>query len=111
MAKLEQIQDDKLRDLVNDARIAYRAGQSTESVHKSVEALLAVLQKEPGFFYLQLNPDIRPQTHRIWPQLGVNVEQEEGQPPRVVYQRDQFSQAEAITFYEFALDTVVAAHM
>ena len=111
MAKVEQILDDKMHTLVNEARIAYRGGQSTESVHKSVEALLAVLQKQPDIFYLQPTPDTSVRRDRIWPQLGVKVEQAEGQPPRVVFQRDQFSKAEAITFYEFALDTVVAAKM
>ena len=31
----------------------------------------------------------------------------ETQTPQVVYDRDRFSKAEAITFYEFALESVV----
>ena len=157
MAKVDDIRDDGVRGLVAAARTAYREGNSTTSVHKSVEALLMLMQKQPDLIQLerapgtpvrkgyvwptlgvkvetgenqqpraveallmlmQKQPDLI-QLERapgtpvrkgyVWPTLGVKVETGENQQPRAVYARDQFSTAEAITFYEFAVDSAVAA--
>lgn len=111
MAKAEQIQDEKLRDLIDQARSNYRSGNSTESVHNSVEALLLLIQKQPDFIQMQRIPNTPLRLARVWPPLGIQVEVGENQSPRAVYNRDQFSKAEAITFYEFALDSLVAAEL
>ena len=111
MAKVEQIQDDEIRALVDQARIDYRSGNSTESVHNSVEALLLLMQKKPDFIQMERIPNTPIRMGRVWPPFGVKVETGENQSLRAVYDRDQFSKAEAITFYEFALDSVVAAEL
>jgi hypothetical protein len=111
MARPEQIQDERLRTLVNEARDAYRGGNATESVYKSVEALLSLMEQQPGFIQMQRAPGAGLRVGRIWPPLGVKVEMTEDQPPKAVYERDMFSSAEAITFYEFALDSLVAANL
>lgn len=111
MAKIDQIQDAKLRALIDQARTDYRSGNSTESVHNSVEALLLLLSKQPDIIQMQRTPNTPIRKARVWPPFGVNVETGENQTIRAVYDRDQFSKAEAITFYEFALDSVVAAEL
>ena len=109
MAKVDDIQDDTLRGLVAEARAAYREGNATTSVHKSVEALLMLMQKQPDLIQLERAPGAPVRKGYVWPTLGVKVETGENQPPRAVYDRDQFSTAEAITFYEFAVDSAVAS--
>ena len=111
MAKIEQIQDDKIRALVDQARSDYRSGNCTESVHNSVEALLLLIEKQPDFIQMERIGWTRQHFGRVWPPFGVKVEIGEDQSPRAVYNRDQFSKAEAITFYEFALETLVAAEL
>ena len=111
MAKVEQIQDAKLRALIDQARSDYRSGNSTESVHNSVEALLHLIQNKPDFIQMRRDPNTPIRMGRVWPPFGVKVETGENQSPRAVYDRDQYSKAEAITFYEFALDSLVAAEL
>lgn len=111
MAKVEQIQDEKLRALIDQARTNYRSGNSTESVHNSVDALLLLIQKQPDFIQMQRIPNTPIRLGRVWPPLGIKVEIGENKSPSAVYSRDQFSKAEAITFYEFALDSLVAAEL
>jgi hypothetical protein len=50
-------------------------------------------------------------SNRVWPNLGVKVEQADGQPIRVVYARERYRLSEAITFYEFALESLIAAKL
>jgi hypothetical protein len=79
MAKPEQIQHEALRTLVTEARIAYLNSQATESVHKSVEALLLLMQQKPDFIQLQRAPGVAPRVGRVWPNLGIKVELAAGQ--------------------------------
>ena len=111
MAKIDQIQDDQMRALIDQARSDYRSGNSTESVHNSVEALLLLMQKQPEFIQMQRIPNTPIRLGRVWPPFGVKVEMGDDQSPHAVYDRDKFSKAEAITFYEFALDSLVAAEL
>lgn len=111
MAKPDQIHDETLRTLVLEARTAYLGGKSTEAVQKSVAALLVLIQQQPDFIQLQRAPGVSARVGRVWPALGVKVEQAEDQPPRAVYDRETFSTSEAITFYEFALESLVAADL
>src|SRR5215467_3044391 len=111
MAKPEQIQQEALRTLVAEARTAYLNNQATESVRKSVEALLLLMQQRPDFIQLQRTPGVAPRVGRVWPNLGIKVERPAEQPPHAVYERQTFSTSEAITFYEFALESVIAANL
>ena len=111
MPRPDQIQDEKLRTLLDGARVDYRSGNATESVYKSVEVLLSVIRSRPDFIQMQRTPGTPARAGRVWPALGVKVQVTENQPPQAVYDRDQFSSAEAITFYEFALESVVDANL
>jgi hypothetical protein len=109
MAKPDQIRDDTLRTLMAAAQAAYRSGQATEAVHKSVEALLLLMHQCPDLIQLQRAPGVSARVGRVWPGLGVKVERGADHPPRAIYERQTFSTSEAITFYEFALESVIAA--
>lgn len=109
MAKLEEIQDETLRNLLLEARSAFLERRATASIRKSVEALLLLMQHHPDLIQLKRAPGVAARVGRVWPNLGVRVEQDEGQPPRVVYDRDSYSLSEAISFYEFALESLMVA--
>ena len=80
-------------------------------MHKSVDVLLSVIHSRPDFIQMQRAPGTPVRAGRVWPALGVKVEVTENQLPQAVYDRDFFSNAEAITFYEFALESVVDASL
>jgi hypothetical protein len=109
MAKPDQIQDATLRALVTQARAAYLRGQATESVQNSVTALLLLMHQRPDFIQLQRAPGTAARVGRVWPGLGIKVECVADHPPRAIYEREVFSTSEAITFYEFALESAVDA--
>ena len=60
---------------------------------------------------MQRAPGTPARAGRVWPPLGVKVQLTENELPQAVYDRDLFSNAEAITFYEFALESVVDANL
>ncbi len=106
MAKPDQVKDAELRALINSARTAYLNAEQAESVHKSTEAFLGLLKRQPDFFSSGPNAGT---SRVVWPRLGAILETSEGSPPRIVYDRETFSTSEAITYYEFALDSIVTA--
>jgi len=111
MAKPEQVQDEGFRTLLLQARSAFLDRKGTASVHSSVEALLRLMQQQPDLIQLKRAPGVAVRVGRVWPNLGVKVEQDDGQPIRVLYEREHYSLSEAITFYEFALESLIAAKL
>lgn len=107
MAKPEQIQDAELRALVAAARAAYLAGDYAESVRKSADAFLGLLRRQPDF--LTAGPFAK-NPRLVWPQLGAVLKTDDG-PPRVEFQRQQFTRSEAITYFEYTSDSIVAAKL
>ncbi|MHB8575261.1 MAG: hypothetical protein ACYDCQ_07995 [Dehalococcoidia bacterium] len=106
MAKPDQIQDPRLRGLIAAARAAYLTDQNLESVERSFEAFIELLRRQPDF--LSGGP-FAGNNRRAFPQLGVSLEGAGSAEPKVVYARRQFSNPEAITFYEYISDCLVAA--
>jgi hypothetical protein len=108
MARPTDIQDADLRALVTAARSAYMEGNYRDSVQRSTDAFLELLRRQPDF--LTKGP-FAGNTRRVWPQLGVALKTSDGVPPQVVFERDQFTRSEAITYYEYASDSIVAAKL
>ena len=106
MAKPSQVQDAALRGLVEEARTAYLDGQNRESIEKSVAAFLELLRRQPDF--LTAGP-FAGNNRRVWPPLGVTLTARPGEEPEVVYQRERYSNPDAITYYEYVTDCIVAA--
>jgi hypothetical protein len=104
MAKPEQIQNDELRPILQDAHRALRERDPTTAVRRCADAFLKLAALYPRV--TQLPPSMR--VHP-WPRLGANLVLEEGQPPRIEFHRDEFSFAEAVTYYEYTLTTTIAA--
>lgn len=108
MARPSQVQDPELRRLVEEARTAYLNDDNRGSIDKSVEAFLLLLRRQPDF--LTAGP-FAGNNRRVWPQLGANLSTSDDRPPEVVYQREEFTNPEAITYYEFVTDCIVAAKL
>lgn len=79
------------------------AGNYPDVVRRAAEAYVELLRRKPE---LLEGPTGR---FRIFafPRLGAHLEVPADGPPTVVYDRDRFSFSEAITYFEFALDSLV----
>lgn len=106
MAKPDQVQGTQLRALMVAAREAYLGDRNLECVEKSIEAMLELLRRQPDF--LTAGPFAR-DNRRAFPRLGVTVKASGSGAPEAVFERQQFSNPEAITFYEYVSDCLVAA--
>ena len=108
MARPDQVQDQHLRGLMVAAREAYLDDRNLESVEKSVEAFIELLRRQPDF--LTAGP-FAGNNRRAFPQLGVTLKGAGTAAPEVVFERRSFSNPEAITFFEYVSDCLVAAKM
>jgi hypothetical protein len=110
VANPEKVKDESLRTQLELAKTQLRAANPTEAVRTLADAFLAMLAK---------HPDLREATvagrrGRMavvtqWPRLGANLALEslaDGEP-RIEFVRDRFAMSEALTYYEFTVDTAV----
>lgn len=112
MAKPDQIKDPELREMAEKAHQLMRSGQATDAVKILSDAYLKLLAKYPEM----LDETIEPRPGRKmpavmrWPQLGANLTLESVQQkqPQIEFIRDRFAVSEAITYYEYTVDSAVA---
>ena len=108
MAKPDQVKDPQLRALLVAAREAYLEDRNLDCVERSLDAFLELLRRQPDF--LTTGP-FAGNNRRAFPQLGVTLKGAGGATPEVVFERRQFSNPEAITYYEYVSDCLVAANL
>ncbi len=99
------IRQPALRDLLTAARAAIGSGDYTQSVRHSTEAVRQLLV---------LKPEIVAQRGRaggrfLPPFVGARLITENVSEPQVVFDREKFTMAEAMTWYQYALESVLAA--
>ena len=111
MARQDQINDTQLRELIDHAHSLMRRNQPTDAMHGLVAALYRLLELKPELATEQLEP--RPGWKMPflsrWPQYGANWKDgslARGEP-EIEFIRDRFALSEAITCYEFLLDTAI----
>ena len=111
MARPEQVQDEQLREFFVDAQASMRTGKANEAVKSVVSALYRLLELKPELTTEELEP--RPGWKMPfltrWPQLGANFV--EGSlakhEPEIEFVKENFALSEAITYYEFTLETAI----
>lgn len=114
MARPDQVQDAELRAQIEEARRQMRGGDGTSAVHTLASAFLYMCDKKPEM--LDAGAASRfgqvPMVMR-WPALGANLSRESvmARAPAIEFVRDHFAVSEAITYYEFTLDTAVNQRM
>jgi hypothetical protein len=112
MVKAEQIVDPELREMAQKAHQCMREGKATDAVRLLSDAYLKLLERYPEM----LDETIEPRPGRKmpavmrWPQLGANLSLESVQEkkPRIEFIRDRFAVSEAITYYEYTVESAVA---
>jgi hypothetical protein len=105
MAKVDRIQDEKLRESLKAAHASLRAGDHRDVVQRAGEAYLELLRRKPE---LLEGEGLLPRM-RIWmfPRLGAHLELDGEKPSHVAFDREEFGFTEAVTYYEFAVDNLV----
>lgn len=110
--RLDRVSDEALRARLEEAHQHLRQQRSTEAVHAVSEAFLGMLRDRPELLdrTIELASGIRIPFLMRWPMLGANLvpasiaERE----PRIEFVRQRFALSEAITYYEFTVDTAIA---
>ena len=111
MPRPEQVQDERLRGILQEVQQSLRQRDGTQAVHKVVDALFALLDLKPELVTEEVEP--RPgwkmKFLTRWPQLGANFKAGslDAQKPEIEYAKDHFALSEAITYYEFTLETAI----
>ncbi|MCZ6869522.1 MAG: hypothetical protein O7G84_08470 [Gammaproteobacteria bacterium] len=112
MPKPEQINDEKLRTMVADAFQNLRSGDPTGAVHQLSDAIMYLLELKPEL--KEATVGMRRGGRRMpllmrWPQLGANWKAGSLQAgkPEIEFIREKFALSEAITYYEFTLETAI----
>ncbi len=103
---VEKIKDEKLRETMATAHKALKEGDFLGGVQRAGDGSLELLKRKPEL----LAEGGIPARMRIMmvPRLGAHLEREEDQPPTVVWDRENFGFSEAVTYFEFAVDQLVA---
>ena len=111
MAKPDQIQDGDLRAQIEKAYQHMREGQGTDAVKILADAYLYQLNHKPDM----LDETIEPRPGRKlpavmrWPNLGANLKLDSvmAKKPEIEFIRDHFAVSEAITYYEYTLESAI----
>ena len=111
MARHEQIKDEGLRALMDEAHRQLRQGKATDAVHTLSDAFVSMLRDHPELVHTATVVRGRkmPLVAR-WPAYGANLIVDPGgrDEPRIEYIRDRFATSEALTYYEFTVDTALS---
>lgn len=111
MAKPEQVHDERLRGMLQDAHGHMRAGKADVAVRRLVEAFMHLLELKPEIKDATVTPRPGVTMPAIWrwPQLGANLKMDSVRTgkPEIEFVRDRFALSEAITYYEFTLETAI----
>ena len=111
MAKASDIQNPELRGQLEAAFAAMRAGKGAEAVRAAAQAYLT---------FIELHPEVKGETIAMrgrsisrlmrWPALGANMSADSVRAgrPEITFERDRFSVSEAMTYYQFVLDEILA---
>jgi hypothetical protein len=110
MAKPSDIANAELRQTLEGAFAAMRAGKGADAVRACASGYLR---------FLELHPEVKAETipmrdRRIprimrWPALGANMDLASVQAgtPKIDFVREAFSVSEAMTYYQFVLDEIL----
>jgi hypothetical protein len=127
MAKIEDVQDAKLRGGLEKIDELINSGEYTQAARLCAETYLQLLEKRPDFMPPPPNPNLAPQhTSSLpqnrsrgggggggmgrpgWPnQSGIRILYHEEPKPTVSYEKLRYGLSEACYFFEFLLEEVL----
>jgi hypothetical protein len=100
--KLKRIQDEALKQSLTDAQGSLRDGDYASVVRRSSDAYVELLRRKPEM----LKGAMGMRHIMFFPRLGAHLIMESDGLPAVVYDREKFTFSEAVTYWEFAVDSI-----
>ncbi len=111
MPRPDQIQNEELRALVESGHECMRNRKAAEAVRAVVEAFLLLLELKPELVSktVEFRPGRSMPFLMRWPALGANLKPGSirAGKPEIEFVRDRFAISEAMTYYEFVLETAI----
>jgi hypothetical protein len=111
MPRHDSIQHEGLRALIDVAYQSMRQGNGTDAVHKLCESFARLAQLKPEYEQQRAQMRFRqiPAALR-WPALGANLKPESVGSGAFEFDfvRERFAVSEAMTYYEFTVDTALS---
>jgi len=103
-AKTDRIQDTELRESLVQAQASLRSGDFEDVVKRSAEAYAELLRRKPE---LTQGPNMI-RNVLFFPNLGARLQlNSTTSAPEIIYDREKFIFSEAITYFEFTVDSLV----
>jgi len=100
--KLKRIQDDVLKQSLTHAQAELRGGHYASVVRRWSDAYVELLRRKPEM----LKGAMGMRHIMFFPRLGAHLIMESDGRPAVVYDREKFTFSEAVTYWEFAVDSI-----
>lgn len=120
--QIQQIQDDALRDLMQQAEARPDDGDNAACVHRCADAYLLVLRKYPlvinGLRKVMETPRVKAGLENgtlrfaplMFPRLAAKLHvPDDGAAPTITFDREQLGFGEAVQYYEFTLNLIADA--
>ncbi len=112
MAKPEQVTDPDLRAQIERAHEQMRTGDPSGAVKTLAGAYLYIMEKKPEMLEATFAARAGRQVPAVmrWPNLGANLAPDSvlAKKPRIDFIRERFAVSEAITYYEYTLESAIA---
>jgi hypothetical protein len=113
--RLDRIADPELKARLAAANRELRAGRPTEAVRALADTFAWMLRTHPELLEASVPARAGRRVPLVmrWPALGANLDPESvrAKDPRIEMVRDRFALSEAITYFEFTLDTAISQGM
>lgn len=110
MAKPDQIRDDRLRGMIEKAYQHMRQGKGADAVRALVDAYLYLIELKPQMLTEKV-PMRRGEMLAVlrWPQLGANLKPASVRAgkPEIEITRERFATSEAMTYYEYVIESAL----
>ena len=111
MPKPDQVTDPELRSKIQAAHQQMRSGDATTAVKTLAGAYLSMLAMKPSLLdeTVEMRPGVSMPLVMRWPALGANLSlaSVQSKQPVIEFTRERFAVSEAITYYEFTLESAV----
>lgn len=115
MQKLDKIKDAELRSRLTEAHEQLRTNKPTEAVRNLADTFLWMLKTKPDMLEQSVAARAGRQVPLVmrWPALGANLSRDSvmAKDPKIEFVRDRFVMSEAITYYEFTIDTAISQEL
>lgn len=112
MAKPEEIRSEELRALFEQAHDEIRTERPSDAVRTLSRTYLRMLELEPEMLKrtIEFRRGMKVLAVMRWPALGANLDlaSVRAGKPRIEFLRERFALSEAMTYYEYTLDSALA---